>query len=294
MKQIKSEWIDVRDGLFPSLRYALTQLKKMNDENDGKFRNSRRFVEKVASDFKTNPEDLYDALINSTYPRCEFNLVDGHGNIVFPPADMRFTEMRVSNFYRQIIAKYNNDDCITPLYIPFSLALSKGTLGSRNHKTGIPPHNIGEVIDATIALIKNPNLKTNDLLKYIKGPDILLGGEIINREQLCKVYESGCGVIEIELTSQNINERFFDCVSDYCHWYNLKLKKYFFRKKQRVLIKYEATLFNGETIKRMSLKEILQSHIDYCKSIETDISDNALCHKLEELKKLSVDRRTIA
>ncbi len=298
MKQSKStkpsiETTDVRDGLFPSLRYALTQLKKMNDENGGKFRNSGKVIEKVVGDFEVDPEDLYDALINATYPRCEINLVDGHGNMGFPPADMRFSEMRVSNFYRQIIDEYNNADSNTPLYTPLPLVLSNGTLGSRNHKTLIPSHNIGEVIGATIALIREPTLETKDLMQYIKGPDILVGGEIISSDRLCETYEKGFGIIEIKITPQTINDEFWSNVSDFCRWYKFKSKKFLFKKEQKILIEYEAKLFDGKTIKYMSLKEILQNYIEYCKSVVTDLSDDDLCQKLEEFKKLSNKRRTI-
>lgn len=297
MKQSKStkpsiEITDVRDGLFPSLRYALTQLKKMNDENGGKFRNSGRVIEKVVGDFKVNPEDLYDALINATYPRCEINLVEGHGNLGFPPADMRFSEMRVSNFYRQIIDEYNNVDFNTPLYTPLPLVLSNGTLDSRNRKTLIPSHNIGEVIDATIALIKDPNLETKDLMQYIKGPDILVGGEIIDSEQLHNVYEKGFGVIEIKITPQTINDEFWGNVSDFCSWYNIKLRKCLLKKEQKILITYEAKLFDGKTVKYMSLKEILQNYIEYCKSVLTDLSDDVLCQRLEKIKILAIERKT--
>lgn len=287
MRQTTIESTDVRDGLFPSLRYALTQLKKMNDDNDGKFRNSRRVVEKVASDFKVNPEKLYDALINLTYPRCEFELIDGHGNMGFPPADMHFTEIRVSDFYRQMTDEQNTD-FNTPIYLPLPLAFINGT---SNHKTFIPSHNIGEVIDATIALIKDSTLETRDLLEFIKGPDILAGGEIINRKGLYKAYENGYGMIEIQINTQTVNEDLWGDISDFCRWYNLKLRKPFLQKEQKILIKYEAKLFDGKIIKYMSLKEILQHYIEYSKSA-ADISDDDLCQRLENLKKFSKGRKT--
>ena len=287
MRKTAIEWTDVRDGLFPSLRYALTQLKKMNDDNDGKFRNSRRIVEKVAIDSKVNPEDLYDALINLTYPRCEIEFVDGHGNFGFPPANMHFTEMRVSNFYRQIVDEQNTD-FNTPIYLPLPLTLINGI---SNYKTFIPSHNIDEVIDATIALIKDPTLETRDLLEYIKGPDILAGGEIINCKELYNIYENGYGTIEIQVNTQTANEDLWGNISDFCWWYNFKLRKCFLKKAQKILVKYEAKLFDGQNVKYMSLKEILQHYIEYTKSV-ADISNDDLCQKLENLKKLSKGRKT--
>lgn len=287
MKQIKNEWTDARDGLFPSLRHALTQLKKMNDDNSGKFRNSRRVIEKVTSDLMVNSKDLYDALLNLTYPRCEIELVDGHGNVGFPPADMPFTEIRVSNFYRQTTEEYNID-YNTPLYMPLPLVFINGI---SNHKTIIPSHNIGEVIDATIALIKDPTLETKDLLEYIKGPDILAGGVMINCQKLCKVYENGYGTIEIQINAQTVNDDLWGNVSDFCRWYNFKLRRHLLKREQKILIKYEAKLFDGKTVKYMSLKEILQKYIEYSKSV-ANISDEELCQKLDNLKNLSKDRKT--
>ena len=286
------ETTDVRDGLFPSLRHALAQLKTMNDENGGKYRNSARVIKKIKSTFKVKPEELYDALINLTYPRCEIDLVDGHGILGFPPANMHFTEMRVSNFYRQIISNYNTTDYNKPLYLPLPLILSNGTVSSKNHKTFIPSHNIGEVIDATIALIQNPDIETKDLLKYIKGPDIIVGGEITNSEQLPSIYEKGRGVIEIKITPQTISDEFYGNVSEFCKWYNMKLRKYSSKKEQKILIKYKAKLFDGKTVKYMSLKEILQNYIEHCKTIETGISDDILCQKLEKVKTIAIKRKT--
>ncbi|MBE6886669.1 MAG: hypothetical protein E7486_06950 [Ruminococcaceae bacterium] len=296
MNQIKAscfctEWTDVRDGLFPSLRYALMQLKNMSDEIDGRFLNSKRFVEKVAGDCKANPYDLYDALVNSACPHSTLELVDGHGIMGFPPADMCFSEMRVSNLYRQINDEYNNStDFNKPLYTPLPLVLSNGTL---NRQAFIPSHNIGEVIDATIALIKDPNLETKDLLKYIKGPDLIVGGEIINCEHLHKVYEQGYGIIQINITPQTIRKGFGDEISDFCRWYNIPFRKYLTKKEDRILMKYEAKLFNGQTVKFMSLKEILQNYIEYCKSASNDRSDEILCQQLKRARKLSTERLTI-
>lgn len=283
MKQFKIEWTDVRDGLSPLLRYALMQLKKMNDDNDGKFRNSKRVVDIATRDFKVNPEILYDALINLTYPRCKVELIDGHGNVGFPPAEMYFTEMRVSNFYRQIIDEHNTD-FDTPLYIPLPLVFINGT---SNYKTVVPSHNVGEVIDATIALIKDPTLETKDLLKCIKGPDLLVGGEIINKDDLCKIYEKGYGEIKIKVTPETLNYRWFDDAVDYCDWYELEIEEN--ENEQIISIPYNALLFDGKSTKHMSLKEILQCHLaNYNNSLTLE----EICEKLENLKQLTKERLT--
>ena len=284
------EWTDVRDGLFPSLRCALAQMKKMNEENGGKCRNSKRIVEKVTDNFSVNPEELYDSLIDLTDTHSAFALINGYGNVGFPPAEMCYTEMRVSDLYRQITEEYNSTDFNAPLYAPLPMVLTNGIL---HHKTFIPSHNIGEVVDAEIALIKHPEIETKDLLTYIKGPDLFVGGKIMNQEQLCDVYERGYGIIEIKVDPQTVNPKFSEKVSDFCGWYNLAVRKHLLKKEYKILIKYEAKLFDGKTVKYMSLKDILQNHIDYGRSMADNISDERLCQQLERIKILSSRRKTI-
>lgn len=287
------EITDVRDGLYPSLRYALAQMQKISDENDGKYRRASKIIDTVTAELLIGEEELYDSLIDATWPRCEIPFVDGHGNMGFPPAGPYFSEMRVSNYYR-MSNKTNSSDCNLPLAVPVPCVLSNGTFGREKGKTEIPSHNLAEVSDAAIALLRNPDLETKDLIQYIKGPDLLLGGEILNKNALCDIYEKGQGVFEVMVTPENFNNRFFDYISDYCGWYYYKFRKMPLKDKWKVHIPYNALLFDGETTKYMSLKEIIQKHLEYYKSVKEDITDDALCEKLEEFKRSSSKRITKA
>ena len=80
-------------------------------------------------------------------------------------------------------------------------------------------------------------------MEYIKGPDILAGGKIINLKGLYDAYENGYGMIEIQTDTQTVNEDLWGDVSDFCRWYNFKLRKCFLKKAQKIFVKYEANGF---------------------------------------------------
>lgn len=287
------ETTDVRDGLYPSLRYALTRMHKMNDADHGKYQKSAEIAEKIADELFVSKEEVYDAFLDAAWPRCTCPLVDGLGNMGFPPAAMEFSEMQVSDFYRKIVSKGETTDYNTPLPTPIPCVFINGSIGYANSQTKIPPHNPEEVIDAVIALIKDPSLETKDLMQFIKGPDLLVGGEIVFRENLHEVYEKGCGVIEVKVTPQTENHSIYGDVSGFCNWYGLRRRKKLFKKEQKILIRYNAVLFDGKTAKLMSLKEILQKYIAYYRSVE-NISEEMLCEKLLEMKKNCKARKTKA
>ena len=163
------EVCDVRDGLFPSMRNALAIMQKLNSENGGRFVKSVKIAAHIAEAHSANIGEVYDSLIDVTYPRCQFPLVDGLGNMYFPPADMHYSEMRTSEYY-QIASEEVSQNPSVPLLMPLPNVLTNGTVWGENCTTQIPSHNIEELLDAMIALIKNPELETKDLLTYVKGP----------------------------------------------------------------------------------------------------------------------------
>ena len=169
-----------------------------------------------------------------------------------------------------------------------------GTLGYSEGKSKIPTHNLAEVIDAIIALIKNPELETEDLLQHIKGPDLLVGGTIENFEELSDIYTNGFGTIKVVVTSQNFNWRCFESVENYCNWYGLKFRKVFKQEAYRIEIPYCAFMNDGEKCELMSLKKILTKHIDYYMTYRGKISDEELCGELMSLKENSTERKTLA
>lgn len=284
------EVCDARDGLFPSMRNALAIMQKLNSENGGRFVKSVKAAAHIAEAYNAFIEEVYDSLIDVTYPRCQFPLVDGHGNTYFPPADMNYLEMRTSEYY-QIASEEVPQDPLVPLLMPFPNVLSSGTVWGENCTTQIPSHNIGELLDAMIALIKNPELETKDLLTYVKGPDVLVGGDLVNQEELYEIYEKGEGFFKIKVTPDTMSD-YIDDPADYCGWYGFECEDSDGKDEQIITIPYYAFLFDGKDSKLMSLKEILQSYIAYFRSYRKSWTDDEYCNRLQDLKNTSKPRRT--
>lgn len=283
-----TEVTDVRDGLYPILRKALQTLRQ-----NERFSNSASVTNKIAESANADAENIYDMLVDTTDPRCKWPLVDGHGNFGFPPADPHYSEIRVTAFYCDCAEKSTSSNPDEPIFMPIPYVFCAGTIGSSFNTTKIPTHNLGEVIDATIALIQNPKMDTKDLLEIIKGPDILIGGKIENKDDLLSIYENGVGTIKINVSAENTGE-----AKDYASWYNLKSRNQFGKGKRNVFLPYNALLNDGKTTKMMSLKEILQNYIQY---LETAVaaqtgkapSNDELCALLLEQKKYAFPRATI-
>ncbi|MBO5369749.1 MAG: hypothetical protein J6B23_03615 [Clostridia bacterium] len=281
--------VDVRDGLNPALRTLFFALKET--QTDNKFKNSSRWLKDVIGISEKYFESVYDLLVNTTSPRVDLPFIDGHGNFGFPPAYPDFSEMRLSNFGETIIGRGDSNNLNLPFTVPTPYALACGTLGYTKGETKIPTHNLGEVIDGMIALIKNPEFETKDLLQYIKGLDLIIGGTIENSEDLCSVYEKGFGNIKVIVTAETFNNY---CVSDYCDWYQLKIRKVYKKEFYRIEIPYYAFMSDGEKSELMSLKKILTEHIDYYRTYRSDLNDDELCDVLTSLKEDSTERKTFA
>ena len=143
-----------------------------------------------------------------------------------------------------------------------------------------------------VAMIKNPDIETKELLNYIKGPDLLFGGSIDNPEELCEIYETGCGIIKIIVTDENINWRGFENVKDYCSWYEVKCRKVYRKSAYKVEFPYNAFLYDGEKRGLMSLKDILKNHLAYYRSHRPHMNDEEICDILTGIKEQSSDRIT--
>ena len=284
--------VDVRDGLNPALRALFIALKET--QLDNKFKNSSRWLKDIIGISEEDFESVYDLLVDTTWPRVDLSFVDGHGNFGFPPAYPDFSEMRLSNFGEIIIGRGDSSNLNLPFTVPIPYALVCGTLGYNKGETKIPTHNLAEVIDAMIALIKNPELETKDLLHYIKGPDLLIGGVVENFEELSNIYENGFGTIKVVVTSQNFNWRWFEAVDDYCNWYELKFRKVYKKEAYRIEIPYYAHMNDGEKSELMSLKKILTKHLEYYRAYRSELSDDELCDVLTSLKEDSSERKTFA
>lgn len=284
------EAMDPRDGLSPSLRRIFSILQANLPEN--KFRRSSKVLQAVVAEIPTDWTLVYDTLVDTTWPRCELPLVDGLGLFAFPVAHPEFSEIRFSSFFTSITKGEQLCNFNLPLCMPVPYALAAGTLGYSHSHTKIPSHNLREVIDATIALIQSPNLSTEDLLQYIKGPDLLVGGAIENSEELPNIYESGTGVIKVVVTPQTLNTRFFSNAKQYSLWYEMKARKVRGKDAIRIEIPYHALMSDGISTRLMSLKEILQSYIDHFKSCNEGMTDEVMCALLSEFKDKSSSRMT--
>jgi len=207
---------DVRDGLKPSSRRILTA---MNDLNLSPGRPHRKCA-KIAGDTSGNYHPHGEQVVYPTLVRMgqDFNmrylLVDGQGNFGSIDGDgaaaMRYTEARLSPLAMEMLADLNKgtvdfvsnyDETLTePTVLPakFPNLLCNGSSGiAVGMATNIPPHNLVEVVDATIALIDNPELEVDDLLKHIQGPDFPTGGIVFGGWGLAEAYKSGRGRITL-------------------------------------------------------------------------------------------------
>src|SRR4051794_7771301 len=211
---------DARDGLKPVHRRILW------DMNDQGFTPDRPFVKcaRVAGDTmaKFHPHGdsaIYDALVRMAQPfSLRHPLIDFHGNYGSPdfgPAASRYTECRLHPLAMQLLADIDEDtvDFVTnydgtttePSVLParFPNLLVNGSQGiAVGMATNIPPHNLGEVIDATLHLIAHPEATPDDLMAFVKGPDFPTGGFIMGRAGIMDAYRTGRGSVKMRAKAE--------------------------------------------------------------------------------------------
>ncbi len=209
---------DVRDGLKPVQRRILYAMQNdLHLSPDGKHKKSARVVGDVMGKYHPHGDTaIYDAMVRMAQPFVmRAPLVDGQGNFGSPdgdsPAAMRYTEARLRPLAGELLGELNrrtvafrpNNDGTTsePIVLParFPHLLVNGSQGiAVGMATSIPPHNLGEVIDACVALVNQEDLPAAQLLKYIKGPDFPTGGQLhATRKELEAVYASGQGSLKL-------------------------------------------------------------------------------------------------
>ena len=207
---------DVRDGLKPVHRRILYAMHKGGYDSTKQFRKSARIVGDVIGKYHPHgDQSVYDALVRMVQDfSMSLPLVDGQGNFGSvdgdPAAAMRYTETRLSKVSQFLIDdiekntvnfKSNYDETeIEPSVLPaqFPNLLVNGAGGiAVGMATSIPPHNLGEVIDGTLALIKNKDIKINELIKHIPGPDFPTSGVIIGKNIIKEGYKTGRGSFKI-------------------------------------------------------------------------------------------------
>ncbi|PZR07914.1 MAG: DNA topoisomerase [Archangium gephyra] len=208
---------DVRDGLKPVQRRILYGMWNENVTADAKYRKSAKVVGAVMGEFHPHGDtSIYDAMVRLAQDfSLRYPLVDGHGNFGSmdgdAPAAMRYTEARLARLAEEMLTELQQktvafrptydgsktEPTVLPSKIP--QLLMNGTTGiAVGMATNIPPHHLGELIDACVALIADRTLETKDLLKYVKGPDFPTGGQILNsKKELRDIYETGQGAVRL-------------------------------------------------------------------------------------------------
>lgn len=206
---------DVRDGLKPVHRRIIHSMNELGVQSDKAYKKSARIVGDTMGKYHPHGDTaIYEALVrlaqdfSSRYP-----LVDGHGNFGSIDGDgaaaMRYTEARMAKIAMEMVKDINKEtvDFIDnydgsekePAVLPsrFPNLLVNGTMGiAVGMATNIPPHNLGEVIDAVLAISENPDIEVIDLInEYILGPDFPTGGIILGKAGIKKAYETGNGSI---------------------------------------------------------------------------------------------------
>ncbi len=207
---------DVRDGLKPVHRRIIYAMHKGGFDWTKQFRKSARIVGDVIGKYHPHGDQaVYDALVRMVQEfSMSLPLIDGQGNFGSidgdPPAAMRYTEARLAKISQYliddidketIVFKSNYDETekeptVLPSQFPNLLVNGAGGIAV-GMATSIPPHNLGEVIDGTLALIKNKDIKINELMKFIPGPDFPTGGTIIGKDIIKQGYKTGRGSFKI-------------------------------------------------------------------------------------------------
>ncbi|MGD9629815.1 MAG: DNA gyrase subunit A [Pyrinomonadaceae bacterium] len=207
---------DVRDGLKPVHRRILYGMYEAGNTSSKPYRKSARAVGDVMGKYHPHGDSaIYDSIVRMAQEfSMRYTLVDGQGNFGSVDGDnaaaMRYTEVRLEKLTNEVLADIeketvdfqpNYDDSlqepsVLPTKVP--LLLVNGSEGiAVGMATKIPPHNLTEVLDAAIAVIKTPDISIDELIKIVPGPDFPTGGFIYGREEIHRAYRTGRGVIQM-------------------------------------------------------------------------------------------------
>lgn len=217
---------DVRDGLKPVQRRILWSMYESHNTYDKPFRKSAKAVGDIMGHYHPHGDSsIYDALVRlSQRWKMREPLVEIHGNNGSidgdGPAASRYTEARLSKIANVMLSDINkdavkmtlnySDEDLEPTVLPahFPALLVNGSTGiSAGYATNIPPHNLAEVIDATIKRIDSPNCRLDTILEIIKGPDFPTGGVVEGKEGLIQAYTTGKGKVVLKANYEIIEEK---------------------------------------------------------------------------------------
>ncbi|QZX98856.1 DNA gyrase subunit A [Halobaculum rubrum] len=207
---------DVRDGLKPVHRRILYAMHEMGVTSNTSHRKSSSVIGETMGDYHPHGDSaIYDTLVNMAQEfSMRYPLIDGQGNFGSmdgdPAAAMRYTEARMADIAAELLADIekdtvdfsaNYDDRLTePDVLPaaYPNLLVNGSTGiAVGMSTKVPPHNLGEVIDATIELIDDPDATVADLMEHVKGPDFPTGANIVGRNSVREAYTTGRGRVRV-------------------------------------------------------------------------------------------------
>jgi DNA gyrase subunit A len=218
---------DVRDGLKPVHRRVLYAMSELGNDWNRAYKKSARVVGDVIGKYHPHGDvAVYDTIVRMAQEfSLRYPLVDGQGNFGSidgdPPAAMRYTEIRMTRIASEMLADIDrdtvdfaanyDDSTQEPIVLPAKVPnlLINGASGiAVGMSTNIPPHNLGEVTDALVALLENPTLNNTDLRRYIPGPDFPTGAFIYGTSGIREAYETGKGIVQMRArTSVETNER---------------------------------------------------------------------------------------
>jgi DNA gyrase subunit A len=212
---------DARDGLKPVHRRALYAMYDLNNDWNRPYKKSARIVGDVIGKYHPHGDAaVYDTIVRMVQDfSLRYPLVDGQGNFGSvdgdPPAAMRYTEVRMARIAGELLADIdketvdftpNYDETIQePVVLPARIPnlLINGSSGiAVGMATNIPPHNLGEVVDALVALIETPTLGVDELMRHIPGPDFPTAGFLHGRTAIREAYQTGRGVLQMRARTE--------------------------------------------------------------------------------------------
>ena len=207
---------DARDGLKPVHRRILYGMYELGNEWNKPYKKSARIVGDVMGKYHPHGDAaIYDAIVRMAQEfSMRYPLIDGQGNFGSidgdPPAAMRYTEVRLDRIAGEMLEDIDKEtvelvpnydgSAVEPVVLPAKIPnlLLNGSSGiAVGMSTNIPPHNLGELVDAIIAQIKKPNISLEELMKHVPGPDFPTGGFICGRGAIKEAYATGRGIIKL-------------------------------------------------------------------------------------------------
>lgn len=280
---------DVRDGLKPVHRRILWAMFDSGLTHTAKYRKSANVVGEVLGKYHPHGDSsVYDAIVRMAQDfSLRYPLIDGQGNWGSIDGDnaaaMRYTECRLTKIAQELLvdiekdtvdfAPNYDDSKMEPLVLPAKIPhmLINGGVGiAVGMATDIPPHNLTEIIDATLHIIRNDSVTTADLMEYVQGPDFPTGGMIYDRKSIVKTYETGQGSITCRAKADVIERK--------AGLFSIAISEIPYRVNKSQLILKIAQLVNDKKVK--GIKDIRDESDKEGLSIVIDLKNDAVPQKV--------------